>query len=137
MLIRRVTLHHFCCSPLWFWNFVKEFWEENLDKKNACSLHRSSIYSVSFKKYINISSSPTPTSNGGTLNREMPNQLHGAEFFLRSQQLFRYSRNSQNFIESERSLTCLKELVTGLYAEPYKSSQHPIIFLKDKSSIKV
>jgi hypothetical protein len=56
------------------------------------------------------------------------NELHGSESFLRSHQLWSYSRISQHFIGPKLSLTCLNEPYTGAYSEPDQSSPHrPIL----------
>jgi hypothetical protein len=58
------------------------------------------------------------------------NQLHGAEFFLRNQQLLSHSRNSRHLIERDGSLRCSPKPATSLYLEPDSSSlHHPILFL--------
>jgi hypothetical protein len=46
---------------------------------------------------------------------------HGAEPFLRSCQLFSYSRTSQHFTEPEGSLLRSQELSTGPYPKPHQS----------------
>jgi hypothetical protein len=52
---------------------------------------------------------------------------HGAEPFLRSNQLCSHSRTSQHFTEPEGLITCSQELSTGPYPEPYQSNpSHPI-----------
>jgi hypothetical protein len=49
-----------------------------------------------------------------------------AEPFMRSCQLWNYSKNSQHFMESECSLPCLQEPSTGHYPEPDRfSPYHP------------
>jgi hypothetical protein len=55
---------------------------------------------------------------------------HGAEPFLRSSQLFRYSRTYQHFMELEGSSPCSQEPSPGLYPEPDQfSPYHHILSL--------
>jgi hypothetical protein len=53
---------------------------------------------------------------------------YGAEPVLRRSQLCSYSRNSQHFMEPERSLPCSQESFTDPYPEPDQSNRyHPIL----------
>jgi hypothetical protein len=52
---------------------------------------------------------------------------HGAEPFLRSNQLCSYSRNSHHFMESEGSLRCPQQPSTGPYSEPDESNPYHLI----------
>jgi hypothetical protein len=48
--------------------------------------------------------------------------------FVRSHQLYSYSKISQHFMEPESSLPCSEEPSTGPYPEPDKSNPyHPIL----------
>ena len=51
--------------------------------------------------------------------------LHGAESFLRSHPVFRYSRNSPHFVEPEGSLPHSQVPATCPYPEPARSSPFP------------
>jgi hypothetical protein len=55
---------------------------------------------------------------------------HGAELFLRSRQLYSYSRTSQHFMEPGGSLPCSQEPTAGPYPEPDQSNPyHSILSL--------
>jgi hypothetical protein len=57
------------------------------------------------------------------------NHSHGAEPFLRSCQLYSYSRTSQNFMEPVFSLPCSQEPSTVPYPEPDQSNLSKIHLL--------
>jgi hypothetical protein len=60
----------------------------------------------------------------------LANQLHGAEFFVRSHQSLSYARISQCFMVSKGSLPCSQEPNTGNYPEPDESIPYqPILLL--------
>jgi hypothetical protein len=60
------------------------------------------------------------------------NELHGAEFFLRTQQSLRYLNISQHFLKPEGSLSCSQEPATGPYPGTYESTPyHHILFPQD------
>jgi hypothetical protein len=60
----------------------------------------------------------------GSLTVESTNQLHGGEPFLKSRQLWTYSRTSQHFKEPESSSLCSQEPSTGPYPGPDQCSRH-------------
>jgi hypothetical protein len=47
--------------------------------------------------------------------------------FLRRQQLLSHSRNSQQYMQPEGSITCSQEPATSVYPESHESSPHPSI----------
>ena len=70
---------------------------------------------------VDVLSAPVAFPQGNS-SHQLSNQFHVAEAFLRSWQVFSYSRNSTHFLEPEGSLRHLQEPATCPYPEPDRSS---------------